>query len=430
MKSNWHVLPSGWTLNGDAVAAPTKSLVPMAPKAQDWYETECNTAGLIQILAQTQTRPLSGRQIWNLLRLTWITRADEHWGVIKVPVLADWYDSRLPSALNDLGASLKVLNLPQSVFEAANRETGFVNYRPVWRNSSLGWCKANRNALNDVIASAQALGANDQDRVALARKIRSLPRVPTPTGRGGTGDPANLLTPLIASLDPKRRFPVVNGRDAVNDLLHTLRLDHSNLEDQVKGLVGLIGQFGISDAFMIDVLASEITKFGVTAPTPTPNPVPPKAVVSASKPLPEYDEAERIAVTSSKTIHYRDRHDSMTNAVRLILRAQGIEAGTDPNCRFDMNVVGYDGKRDLLIEAKPDPDRGSIRIAVGQLLDYRRFLPHRAGTDMAFITITRPDQSYVEFLLDLQITVLWFEDESCTKLCGEGKAWDAVKKLM
>ncbi|HWX55526.1 MAG TPA: hypothetical protein VN176_13125 [Verrucomicrobiae bacterium] len=350
--------------------------------------------------------------------------------MIKIPVLADWYNRKSPSTLNDLEASLKVLNLPQSVFEAAKRETGFVNYRPVWRNSSLNWCKANRNGLNDVIASARALGANDQDRVALAGKIRSLPRVPTPTGRGGTGDPANLLTPLIACLDPKRRFPVVNGRDAVNDLLHTLRLDHSNLEDQVKGLVGLIGQFGTSDAFMIDVLASEIAKFGVAAPTPTPNPVPPNTVVSGSKPLPEYDEAERIAVISSKTIHYRDRHDRMTNALRLILPAQRIVAGTAPNCRFDINVIGYDGKRDLLIEAKPDPDSGSIRIAVGQLLDYRRFLPHRAGTDLAFLTITRPDQSYVEFLQDLQITVLWFQDESCTKLCGEGKAWDAVKNLM
>ena len=413
------------------MGAPTKSLLPMSPKDQEWYKTECNTADLIQTLAQTQTQPLSGRQIWNLLRLTWITRADEHWRVIKVPVLADWYDRKLPSALNDLEAILKVLILPQSVFEAAKRETGFVNYRPVWRNSSLDWCKSNRNALNDVIASAQALDANDQGRFALAGKIRSLPRVATPSGHGGTGDPANLLTPLIACLDPKRRFPVVNGREAVNDLLHTRRLDHSNLEDQVKGLVGLIGQFGISDAFMIDVRASEITKFGVTAPTPTPNPVPPKAVGPGSKPLPEYDEAERIAVASSKTIHYRDRHDKMTNAVRLILlHAQGIETGTDPNCKFDMNVISYDGKRDLLIEAKPDPDRGSIRIAVGQLLDYRCSLPHRAGTDMAFLTITRPDQSYVEFLLDLQITILWFQDETCTKLCGEGKAWEPVKKLM
>jgi len=154
---------------------------------------------------------------------------------------------------------------------------------------------------------------------------------------------------------PERRFPVVNGRDAVNDLLHTLRLDHSNLEDQVKGLVGLIGQFGISDVFMIDVLASEITKFGLPVPTPTPNPVLPKAVVSVSKSLPEYDEAERVAVASSKTIHYRDRHDKMTNAVRLILHGADIKAGTHPDCKFDMNVIGYDGKRDLLIEAKPDP---------------------------------------------------------------------------
>jgi hypothetical protein len=93
-------------------------------------------------------------------------------------------------------------------------------------------------------------------------------------------------------------------------------------------------------------------------------------------------------------------------------------------------ALGYDGDRDLLIEAKPGHEKGDVRIAVGQLLDYRRFLPGRTGTDMAFLTITKPSQSYLNFLLDLQITILWYEDEQCLKLRGEGKAWQAVEKLM
>ena len=80
-----------------------------------------------------------------------------------------------------------------------------------------------------------------------------------------------------------------------------------------------------------------------------------------------------------------------------------------------------------MIEAKPDPDRGSLRIAIGQLLDYRRFLPHQAGTDLAVLTITPPPKEYMELLQDLQITVLWFADPHCGALSGDGKAWKALK---
>ena len=51
---------------------------------------------------------------------------------------------------------------------------------------------------------------------------------------------------------------LINGRESVNRLLRALHLYNRNLEDQVKGMIGLIGQFGISDSFVIDVLADDI----------------------------------------------------------------------------------------------------------------------------------------------------------------------------
>jgi len=81
----------------------------------------------------------------------------------------------------------------------------------------------------------------------------------------------------------------------------------------------------------------------------------------------------------------------------------------------------------LLIEVKPDPDKGSIRIGIGQLLDYRRFLPHRAGTDLAILTISRPSNDYIFLLQDLQITSLWFAGEDCLVLSGDGKAWKSLQ---
>jgi hypothetical protein len=93
-------------------------------------------------------------------------------------------------------------------------------------------------------------------------------------------------------------------------------------------------------------------------------------------------------------------------------------------------VKNYDGKsRDLLIEAKPDPDKGGIRIAIGQLLDYRRFLPRRAATDSAVLTILSPTDSHIQLLDELQISALWFTDETCRMLAGKGRAWLAIQTL-
>jgi hypothetical protein len=198
------------------------------------------------------------------------------------------------------------------------------------------------------------------------------------------------------------------------------------LEVQVKGMVGLIGQFGISDSFMIDVLADDIAAL---APKLTVQQTLPRqrGAHGKGKSLPTFDEAERESVQKSGTVVYRNRHNRMTNALKLLFKKYELTEGTEGDCRFDVLIKKYDGtNRDLLIEVKPDPDRGAVRIAIGQLLDYRRFLPHRAGTDLALLTISRPQKTYLDLLFDLQISALWFDDERCQKLSGEGKAWEEL----
>jgi len=146
--------------------------------------------------------------------------------------------------------------------------------------------------------------------------------------------------------------------------------------------------------------------------------------------LRHYDECERLAVQQSGTANYRRLHNKMTNAFGQRFRALEPEQGQMSNNRYDVLIRGYDGGgRDLLVEAKPDPNKGSIRIAIGQLYDYRRFLKNRAATDLAVLTIGRPDQSYVDLLVsDRGITALWFENETCKNLSGEGRAWrDALR---
>lgn len=147
--------------------------------------------------------------------------------------------------------------------------------------------------------------------------------------------------------------------------------------------------------------------------------------------LREYDESERLAILQSSKVEYRHRHNKMTNVFGQMFRALKPEQGQRSDNMYDVLLRDYDrAGRDLLIEAKPDPDKGSLRIAIGQLYDYRRSLSNRTATDLAVLTVGKPDQSYMALLVsDLRMTALWFEDESCESLHGEGRAWQPLERL-
>jgi 5-methylcytosine-specific restriction protein A len=145
--------------------------------------------------------------------------------------------------------------------------------------------------------------------------------------------------------------------------------------------------------------------------------------------LREHDESERLAVQRSGTLAYRHLHNKMTNTFGQMFAALKPEQGQMSNNRYDVLIRGYDGAgRDLLVEAKPDPNKGSLRIAIGQLYDYRRFLRNRVATDLAVLTIGKPHKSYIDLLVsDRSITALWFEDETCKRLYGKGSAWSVLR---
>ena len=397
-----------------------------------WYETEKNTAVLLKtILTSRALETMSADDLWCLFRLTWITVngqevSPEHWKRLKLPALAQLF-RQTPIILNDLPSSIHAMRLPKAVAEAAVHKTGIVNFRNVWRNSCRTWCSANHARLVGIMKEAAKLPLNDQRRFDLAAQIDTLPSITSPNGASSVGTAA-AVTPVVACLDPSRRFPIVNGRESVRTLLRVLGLANWNLEQQVKGLVNLVGQFGIQDAFMLDALADDVADL---KPTNQQSAAPAPTRAGEGSQLPYLDEVEHTATTNSRTITYRDRHDEMTNRIKDLFQNFTLKRGTDPECRYDVLVKNYDSMgRDLLIEAKPDPERGAVRIAIGQLFDYRRTLPHRIGTDLAILTISRPHQSYVDLLLDLQISVLWFNSEACRTLKGEGKAWASVYKAL
>ena len=317
------------------------------------------------------------------------------------------------------------MGLPGSVASAASLPTGAVNFRTVWRNTARQWCQENQRELKRTIRDAGGLTEDDEGRVTLAARIEALPSIPSPNDKASVR-PAIAMSPLIAYLDPNARFPIVNGRDDVVRILVKLGLKNHGLGDQIRELAGLIGQWGINDAFMIDILGAEIAEMALNA-------APSKAEMAATGKevqLPDYDVEESKAARKWASLVYRKRHNKMTEALKQLFKGFALRTCYEQDLRYDVLVKDYDGKsRDLLIEAKPDPDKGAIRIAIGQLLDYRRFLPRRAATDCAILTISSPTDSHILLLDESKFSAIWFPDETCRTLAGKGRAWLAIEKL-
>ena len=398
---------------------------PVSADRRHWYNTEKNTAALIQSVVKSRSADkLSGDEIWSLITLTWITMGTKHvspthWKRLKIPALETLFNKKATADPN-LSATIDSMNLPTAVAQFAKQDTGMVNFRRTWRNSSRTWCQQNRDDLRSIIRAASSLPANDHARINLASRIDKLPPVDSPNHKAKVAAGV-LLTPLIACLDPKSRFPILNGREAVNSLLRKLRLDHSNLADRAKGLIGIVAQ---KDAFMLDVMTEDVIKRVPLLKRLSKNTTRQKVHES---PLRNYDEEERRAVLASKTATYRMRHNRMTTALNRIFESFNPTTETSPAGRCDAIIKDYDGSRDLLIEAKPDADKGSIRIAIGQLFDYARHRTRQPATDLVVLTIPSPTPDYVDLLNDLGITAIWFEDESCEQIAGgQGKAWAAI----
>jgi hypothetical protein len=70
----------------------------------------------------------------------------------------------------------------------------------------------------------------------------------------------------------------------------------------------------------------------------------------------------------------------------------------------------YDKTRNNLVEAKSDAMRPSIRMAIGQLMDYRRFAPE--GTRLAVLTEHRPHTDLEALLTSLEVACIWRDGDA------------------
>jgi hypothetical protein len=73
----------------------------------------------------------------------------------------------------------------------------------------------------------------------------------------------------------------------------------------------------------------------------------------------------------------------------------------------------YDADANVLIEAKGSVRRESVRMAVGQLLDYSRFLPE---PELAILLPSLPSDDLLQFLHACRITVIYGTGEGFGEL--------------
>jgi hypothetical protein len=111
-------------------------------------------------------------------------------------------------------------------------------------------------------------------------------------------------------------------------------------------------------------------------------------------------QTTRTAVRREQPLVVAYKHwmeDRGSEIVRLRFRPPGSPA----NLYNDI----YDRTRNHLIEGKADATRASVRMAIGQLMDYRRFAPPTAR--LAVLTERRPHRDLEALLAGLDISCVW-----------------------
>jgi hypothetical protein len=380
-----------------------------------WVDRERRTGQIVRACYEhyLQGAPKADK-LHALCRLTWITKGGDNDAdlpdntpSVVVPALRTLtgVDLRAENP-PQLAKALRRAGVPEDVVRPASRPVGFTNFYAGFRNIARDWIEANKLAVLPIIRAVADAAHDDDARGAYAR-VEQLPPLPRP----GAGDmPAfNLLTPLLACLDRRGRAPIINSRKAVKHRLSMLGLSNASLSQQFDGLTNLIGQAGIIDTFALDTAADDHIARAMKAKSASPKRSSKKK--PAPKPLGDRCDEDVKYLRSADTVAMRRVHNRMTNALRSICAAVPlmVEEGSDREYLFDALIRDYDGERHLLVEVKADSNPATCRLAVGQLLDYRRRLPGRAAIDLAVLVPEEPPKSAVQFFGYVGVKVMWFD---------------------
>lgn len=386
---------------------------------REWLKREHDTGRLIRacFAEYIQGKQPTADKLRALSMLTWITTGSDNTRKVTLPALRSLTGKSIADGdFTNLSGNLAKAHIDLANVIIPKNRTGFVNFYNAYRNSCVDWFGHRTTEVYNLFERAYVL-KSDEDARAMYGEIAKLNRVGHGRGSGGL-HPENLLTPVIACLDPRKRCPIINGRKEVRDKLKAIGVKQSSLPDQFWAFVKLIHHGGITDAFMLDIASVEQL-------TMVANSARPKKIninlPAKERQLPQKDENEVEVLRKASQYSYIKLHNSMTNRLRSCCESSGkvVHEGSEKSCRFDALVENYDNEgRDLLIEAKSSDDTAFCRMAVGQLLDYRLQLRGGATTDLAVLFSDSPGKHVRNFLGHIGIKALWFVGDKVVDASG------------
>lgn len=143
----------------------------------------------------------------------------------------------------------------------------------------------------------------------------------------------------------------------------------------------------------------------------------------ASKPtsgnkLPLKDESDVLVITTANRMEQRRIHNKMTNRLREVFGDKYDVTEGEGECMYDAIISNYHGTHDLLIEAKSSIEVPHVRMAIGQLLDYRwrRKQSTKRDAHLAVLLPANPSKQVTNLLESLDIQIMWLEND---RFCSE-----------
>jgi hypothetical protein len=373
---------------------------------RDWVASELQTARVARTL-WTNT-PKQQREdptfVALLTRFAWINQPEsgESTRLWRNRLIAEWLDAEVldESALARALASRTHLSVARARW-LVRTSTGITHYYTSLRSGAVRAIRRHaikiHKTFNDVAAKSPDAAKKVGD---VAATLAELPRFTAPGGRKGSL--INALTPIVACLDPQRRFPIMNSR--TERLLSSL--GKQNDAEGAMSLARLIGKYNLRHSFDLDVYAASGTRKFPKAQR--------RSHVRAQRPVGWKDEEDGYARLSKTKIRIRRLHNALVNRFARAVEWKYRLLESD----FDVVLDGWKGDQKLLVEAKTGTDgpagRTQLRQAIGQLLDYRwRAFPDDVKkVDLALLVPDRPDDEVISLLKSVGIQTLWFDKKA------------------
>lgn len=387
-------------------------------RQREWVHSERRTAGFIRAFwGAASPRQRKDREfLWFLTASAWTNvRADGSGG----ESTREWRNNILASYLGveyrTIAGLAPALCRAMPKFSAARARrllathTGITHHYTAIRPRTRRYVLRHAAEVHGLYSSISSrYGTPEATIRKVAQRLGTMPKISTP--RGGKTSPFNPLSPVMACLDPRRRFPIMNQR--THRLLRAIAREHDG--DGAVALYRLIGSHAIRDSFELDVYSQIAEKRLPSAPRRA------LAVRTADgsrrsgprgvKPVPVKTELDSFAQLVARRVRIRKEHNKLTNRFRKSVFAdiRPQEAG------FDLLIDGWKKGRSLLIEAKTGwrgpSGRAQIRQAIGQLFDYRlQYFPNNlASVDLAVLVPTEPSEDIKTLLDSAGIAAIWF----------------------